>query len=187
MTEPQTEHAPSHLMDFLLAALVPIFTAGSLTDIQHARLAAQEAIAAYTVRGQQKLVTIAQIVAFALAALDTLRLSMPAELPLSMKLKLRANANALNRAARDNTQTLEKAWRTSMPLETSLAEQAAMAASVEAAWQEPPRKETATPQNATDIAPPPISFPSSRMPPPSPSRTHSPRQNTRTAFTGPAR
>ena len=127
MTPPSTEPARSHLMDFIIAFLAPLLTAGSVTDGHFARLAAQEAIDAYKARGQNELVTIAQIVAFALAALDTLRLSMPAELSLSMKLKLRGNANALNRAARDNTRTLEKTRRATLPWQASLAEQAAMA------------------------------------------------------------
>jgi hypothetical protein len=104
---PSGEQKPeSHLLAFILAALAPLLTAGGVTDLPLARLAAQEAIAAYTARGQADLVGIAQILAFALAALDNLRLSMPTELSLSMKLKLRANA--LNRAARDATQTLGK-------------------------------------------------------------------------------
>ena len=145
MTEPTANPQPSHLMEFLLALLSPLLTAGSLTDIRLARLAAQEAIAAYKAQGQHELVTIAQILAFALTALDNLRLSMPPELSLSMKLKLRGNANALNRAARDNTQTLEKARRATQPMEASLAEQSAMAG-----WEQPP-----TPPNPeTDNQPP---------------------------------
>ena len=59
--------------------------------------------------------TIGQILAFALTALDNLRLSMAPDLSLSMKLKLRGNANALNRCARDNSKLLEKARRDSTP------------------------------------------------------------------------
>ncbi len=36
---------------------------------------------------------------FAVAALDTLRLSMPAEVPVPLKLRLRGNANGLNRSS----------------------------------------------------------------------------------------
>jgi hypothetical protein len=154
MTPPGTEPARSHLMDFIIAFLAPLLTAGSITDVHFARLAAREAIDAYKARGQNELVTIAQIVAFALAALDTLRLSMPAELSLAMKLKLRGNANALNRAARDNTQTLERTRRTSLPLQASLAEQAAIAGwEVDAAFGDTPEIQPEVTQAAPASAP----------------------------------
>jgi hypothetical protein len=115
MIQPEPAPAIDCLMEFLIAALVPILTAGSIVDTSLARLAAQQAIAAYQGRGQHELVTIAQIVAFALTALDNLRLSMPADLSLSMKLKLRGNANALNRAARDSAKALDKSQDKSRP------------------------------------------------------------------------
>jgi hypothetical protein len=148
LTEPTAEAPASHLMAFLLAAISSLMVT-NLTDIALARLAAQEAIAAYQARSQNELVTIAQILAFALTALDNLRLSMPPDLSLSMKLKLRANANALNRAARDNTQTLEKSRRASMPFEASLAEQAAMAG-----WEETTTVPDAAPETRPTVQQP---------------------------------
>jgi len=44
-------------------------------------------------------VKIAQIIAFGMAAMDNLRLSMAPDLSLSMVARLRAGANALNRSA----------------------------------------------------------------------------------------
>jgi hypothetical protein len=104
MTEPQ----PDLLMDILLGVLAPLLMAGSITDIQVARLATRQAIDAYTAHGQDQLITVAQIVGFALTALDDLRLSMQPDLSLSMKLRLRGNANALGRAALRNTEALQK-------------------------------------------------------------------------------
>ncbi|MDR3529974.1 MAG: hypothetical protein P4L90_05385 [Rhodopila sp.] len=127
MTDPAQDQPSGLLMEFILGLLAPLLMAGSITDMHLARLAAQEAVAAYKARGQGELMTIGQILAFALTALDNLRLSMAPDLSLSMKLKLRGNANALNRAARDNSETLERARRETSPLEPSLAEQAAMA------------------------------------------------------------
>jgi hypothetical protein len=121
MTKSAALDPPSHLMAFILGLLAPLLMTGSLTDISLARLAAAEAIAAY---GKGNLMTIGQILAFALTALDNLRLSMPPDLSLSMKLKLRGNANALNRSARDNTQILENQETTR---EAIIAEQAASA------------------------------------------------------------
>ena len=114
MTDLSTEMAEtSPLMAFVVALLSSLMSP-SLTDQRLARLAAREALgahrtSAHPTSAQGELVTIAQIVGFALAALDTLRLSMPEALSLSMKLKLRGNANALNRSARDCTHILHKA------------------------------------------------------------------------------
>ena len=109
MTQSAAEQAPaSPLMTFILAALASMM-APTLSDLALARLAAQEAIDAYQARPRHDLMTIAQIVGFAITALDTLRLSMPDDLSLSMKLRLRGNANGLNRSSRDCTKLLEKA------------------------------------------------------------------------------
>jgi hypothetical protein len=109
-----TETQPANLLTgFIVSLLVPFLVAGGITDIDLARRAAAETIAAYKAAGPNRLnvsdqlVTIAQTVAFALASLDNLRLSMPADLSLSMKLKLRGNANALTRSSQRATATLD--------------------------------------------------------------------------------
>jgi hypothetical protein len=102
MTETKTDA----LLEILLALLVPIL---SSTDPTLARRAAQQAIDEYRAHTNGELVTIAQIVGFAVTALDNLRLSAAGELSMSMKLKLRGNANALSKASHHATQTLEKA------------------------------------------------------------------------------
>ena len=84
------------LLGVVLAMLTPLLTIGSPQD---ARLAARQAIAAYQTGEQANLVSISQIVGFAIASLDNLRLSAPPDLSLSMKLKLRGNANALSRTS----------------------------------------------------------------------------------------
>jgi hypothetical protein len=102
MTQPT-----DRLMPFLLAVLTPFLTAAGIPDPDLARQAATETIQAYKANGQAQLVTTAQIVAFAFASLENLRLSAPQDLSLTMKLKLRGNANALNRASQNATATLE--------------------------------------------------------------------------------
>ena len=92
------------LLGFVLNLLTPFLIAGGLTDPALARQAAEQAIAE---AGNHQLLTTTQIVAFALTALDNLRLSLPEDLSLSMKLKLRGNANALNRASQKATATLQ--------------------------------------------------------------------------------
>jgi hypothetical protein len=101
------------LMGFIVSLLTPFLMTGSITDPVLARHAVAETIAAYRTTGPgrtgtaDQLVSIAQVVAFALASLDTLRLSLPPAVSLSMKLKLAGSANALNRAAQRATATLE--------------------------------------------------------------------------------
>ena len=151
MTETHPDIHASHLMAFVLDLLAPFLMTGSITDIQRARLAITETIAAYQAQRQNELVTVAQILGFALAALDNLRLSMAADLSLSMKLKLRGNANALNRSSQHNTETLEKTRQANPSPAPSLAEQAAMAT-----WDEP------TPETATE----PVSLPPKPQPEP---------------------
>ena len=108
MTEPTPQTQPAGLlMPFLLAVLTPFLAAGGIPDPDLARLAATETILAYKAAGNDQLMTTAQIVAFAFASLENLRLSAPPDLSLSMKLKLRGNATALNRASHQATTTLE--------------------------------------------------------------------------------
>ena len=101
------ETQPAHsLMPFLLAVLTPFLVAGGIPDPGLARLAAIETILAYKAAGNDQLMTTAQIVTFAFASLENLRLSAPPDLSLSMKLKLRGSATALNRASHQAAATL---------------------------------------------------------------------------------
>ena len=103
---------PSPLTQIVLSLLTPLMLTAGITDTALARSAAQEAIAAYP-PGRTLLVT--QIVAFAMAALDNLRLSTAPGLALSMTLKLRGNANALNRASLDATATRDACHQAPQP------------------------------------------------------------------------
>jgi hypothetical protein len=116
-------------MPFLLAVLTPFLTAGGILDPDLARQAALETIAACQADGERQLLTIGQIVAFALAALENLRLSAPPDLSLSMKLKLRGNANALNRASQKTAAT----QRPNPPADTPDQDPTEVAASLESA------------------------------------------------------
>lgn len=79
----------------IVGCLTPILAADSDT--------AQQAIDAYKPTGEDQSLTVAQIIAFALTGLNSVRLSMSRDLSASMKLKLRGNANALARSARQAT------------------------------------------------------------------------------------
>jgi hypothetical protein len=96
------------LLAVVLMLLTPLLMIGNVSD---ARLAAEQAVAAYRSAGQDQLVSIAQIVGFAVTSLDNLRLSMDADLSLPMKLRLRGNATALNRSSQRATTTLDNQRR----------------------------------------------------------------------------
>ncbi len=115
------------LLQLIVGVLAPLFLAGCAGDLGSARLAAMETLAAYQARTQSELVKIAQIIAFGLAAMDNLRLSMTPDLSLSMIARLRAGAQALNRAAQQNARALEKARRDNPPPAPARAAAAALA------------------------------------------------------------
>lgn len=117
LVEPQPEataasvlplHPSDILMNLIVAFLASMFLGASAGDIQFARMAAIETVNAYRARNQADLIAIAQIVAYGLAALGSLSLSMTDNISLSMTLRLRGNANALNRSAEQNRRPLEK-------------------------------------------------------------------------------
>lgn len=107
MTEPATE-TNDPLLAFVLSVLTPLLMTGDAEDAEQANHAARQAIAAYKTAARDQLISIAQMVGFALASLDNLRLSAAPNLSLSMKLKLRANANALHRSTRRGAAALER-------------------------------------------------------------------------------
>jgi hypothetical protein len=145
-----TDPADHPLLDFLLAVLTAVM-APALNNVALARRAAQQAIEAYQPQGTYELIATGQILAFAMTALEALRLAAPQDVSPSMQLKLRGNANGLNRAARDTTRILDK-----------IRETAAAQASI-AAWQEP---EPPAPQtqkaDAPTTTPPPTNEPQDR-------------------------
>ncbi|MFL5283982.1 MAG: hypothetical protein ACJ8AW_24060 [Rhodopila sp.] len=98
-------------MEYLLAVLSPLLAVGSATDPHLARLAAAEAIAACQAHGGQDLMTAGQIVGLGVVMLDDLRLSAPPEVSVPLKLKLRGNAAALNRAGQAMTADLRRLQR----------------------------------------------------------------------------
>jgi hypothetical protein len=135
MTETNTDA----LTEILPGLLAPLLMSGTVTDPARAHRAAEQAIAQYQAGTQGELLTISQIVAFALTAIDNLRLSMPDDVSLTMKLRLRGNANALNRASLHATKALDKARADADPI-----------------WAEPPE--------TTPIEPPePVATPSEQQ------------------------
>jgi hypothetical protein len=105
--EPPTETTPFGILTALIAALLaPMFVGVTGGDIALARAAALATLDDYRARNHADLIGVAQIVAFGLAALGSLSLSMADDLSLAMTLRLRGNAVACMRAAEQNRRAL---------------------------------------------------------------------------------
>lgn len=102
----QQVHPSNILMNLIVGVLAPMFLTASNGDIGFARMAAIETINAYCARSHADLIAIAQIIACGLTALGSLSLSLDDNISLSMTLRLRANAVALNRVAEQNRRVL---------------------------------------------------------------------------------
>jgi hypothetical protein len=94
------------LMNLVVALLAPMFLCVTGGDVSLARMAAMETVSAYRARDLSDLIAIAQIIACGLAALGSLSRSMEDDIPLSMLLRLRGNAIALNRSAEQNRRAI---------------------------------------------------------------------------------
>jgi hypothetical protein len=99
---------PDILLNLIVAFLAPMFLSVCGSNINYARMAAIESVNAYRARNHADLIAIAQIIAFGLAAMASLSQSMADDIALSMALRLRGNANALNRAAEQNRRVLNE-------------------------------------------------------------------------------
>jgi hypothetical protein len=99
-------HPSAILMSLITAVMAPIFLGVSGGDIGRARMAATETVHAYGARDQADLIAVAQILAFGLAALGSLSLSMADDIAILMVLRLRGSAVACNRSAEQNRRAL---------------------------------------------------------------------------------
>jgi hypothetical protein len=97
------------LINLIVTLLAPMFLAATEGDIPLARTAALDTIIAYRVQNHLSLMAVAKILAFGLTTLGSLSLSMADDLSISMILRLRGNANALDRAGDRNERALRAA------------------------------------------------------------------------------
>ena len=96
------------VLDRILAFLATLFLPSTAGNLEAARSAAAALLASYDVRTDRQLRLAALAVAFSFGALDSLSRAAAPELPANQVLRLRGNANALNRAAHQNEAKLEK-------------------------------------------------------------------------------
>jgi hypothetical protein len=136
MTKPQS--AADVFINLIVAFLAPMFLSVAGGDINFARAAAIETINAFRVRSNADLLSVAQIIAFGLAALGSLSLSMADDLSTSMVIRLRANAVSANRASEQCRRALlQPCFDTAAPVppqdDDMLPDAAAIAATAEQA------------------------------------------------------
>ncbi len=92
----------------ILFSLTPFFLDAAQGNVAHARAAADAMLDGYGGQTTEDLQLAAQIIAFSFAALDSLRrCAAEADLPVNMQLRLRGNANAMNRAAQQCRRALQ--------------------------------------------------------------------------------
>jgi hypothetical protein len=111
------------ILEKILAFLAPLFLDAASGDAAAARAAARALLAEYNARTDNELRRAALIIAFDFGALDALSRSVADDLTLNQVLRLRGNANALNRACELSERRLE-ALRRQTPGVTALPESA---------------------------------------------------------------
>jgi len=108
---------PNVFLDLIVAFLTPMFLAVTGGNIPHARAAAIQTVKAYRTENHVDLLTIAQIIAFGIAALGSLSLSMAENLPVALTLRLRNSAVSANRAGEQCRRALTESPTYSPPAE----------------------------------------------------------------------
>ncbi|WP_428534125.1 hypothetical protein [Rhodopila sp.] len=103
------------LLHLIVTLLAPMFMGVCCGNLDFARMAALETVNAHRARSHVDLIAVAQIVAHGLASVSSACLSMSDEISLSMTLRLRASANASDRACERNRRALEKNRATPVP------------------------------------------------------------------------
>jgi hypothetical protein len=95
------------LINLIVTLLAPMFIAAAGGDIGRARVAALETLSSYQARSHASLIKVANIIAFGLATLGSLSLSMADDVDIPLVLKLRTNATALDRSSDRNERALK--------------------------------------------------------------------------------
>jgi hypothetical protein len=85
-------------LDRLTLFLAPLFMMAG-QDIETARIAARETLTSYGATTNRELRLAALNIAFTISALDAMSKAADPDLPVNQAIRLRGNANALNRAA----------------------------------------------------------------------------------------
>ncbi len=163
------------LIGALVALLAPMFLLGADGRPGLAEMAALETIRSYSVRNHASLIKIANIIAFGLATLGSLSLSMQDDFPITLVLQLRSNANALDRSAARNERAVDAGHPVAPAPEPrrGFAEAAAVHADVSEASRQAAevRASAQAPKPAVHPAAAPAAAPAAPKPAPEPVRS----------------
>jgi hypothetical protein len=109
MSKPEPTPSASNIANLILALLAPMFLWSTAGDIRLAYAAAAETVNEYRAANRLSLMTVAKIIAFDIATLSSLSQSMHEDTPVVLALRLRGNANSLDRSGERNRRALEAA------------------------------------------------------------------------------
>ncbi len=112
---------PAAILETVLTRLAPLFLAGATGDMNAAREAASDMLAAYNPQTPDELHLAANIVGFSFQALEALAQAAIPDMPLTRTLRLRGGAVSLSRESHKAQRRLDKLQttrRAGIPAET---------------------------------------------------------------------
>jgi hypothetical protein len=124
MSASETASASANPANLILALLAPMFLWSTSGDIRLAYTAAAQTVNEYRITNRLSLFTVAKIIAFDIATLSSLSLSMHEDVSMLLALRLRGNANSLDRSGERNRRLLEQESRAGDASDASVIEAA---------------------------------------------------------------
>jgi len=112
MSATETAAPADKLANLILMLLTPMFLWSTEGDISLAYRAAAHTVNEYRIANRLSLFTVAKIIAFDIATLSSLSQSMYEDVSILLALRLRGNANSLDRSGERNRRALEQTNRT---------------------------------------------------------------------------
>jgi len=107
MSAPEPATQFTNLANLVLLLLTPMFLWSTDGDIRLAYTAAAQTVNEYRIANRLSFFTVAKIIAFDIATLSSLSQSMYEDVSILLALRLRGNANSLDRSAERNRRKLE--------------------------------------------------------------------------------
>ncbi|HEY4044964.1 MAG TPA: hypothetical protein VGM32_24385 [Rhodopila sp.] len=104
----------STFLEIIVALLMPYF-ADAARDADDARREIIAALAAYATRTHAEMLRAAQIIAFSMTTLETLKEARTADMSMAMRLRHRSCANGLNRATLQAEKSLDRSLASEAP------------------------------------------------------------------------
>jgi hypothetical protein len=162
MSAPEPASPTTDLGNLILALLAPMFLWSTAGDIGLAYAAAAQTVNEYRVTNRLSLFTVAKIIAFDIATLSSLSLSMYEDVSMLLALRLRGNANSLDRCGERSRRLLEQENRSGAagpaeePVEAAIAKAEQMVHNAKARMQAADAPAPGPRPNAGATAKPPV-------------------------------